>query len=309
MITTKQIQQARRRLARANSVGEVKRIRAAADALRLAAKTEPGDTQTVRLAAELRLVCERKLGKLLAAMSLHGGDRKSTKYAQSATGLVGMGISRTQSSRWQREASVPERRFRQYLREAADNGIEPTAIGLLRLAEVSRPANGSQPFDDVARALLGFASHGKTFACILVAPPDEASIRLRNLASLPVEAIAAANAHLHLWTAPEALDDGLRLLKAWGFRYVSCLVCAAEPTGGGTYWQQAHRYLLLGVRGKVKFGDTRIPSAIADRSIKPDSLRRLLERVSPRPRLDLFGTKAAAGWTLAVGGRKRSSAD
>jgi len=105
------------------------------------------------------------------------------------------------------------------------------------------------------------------------------------------------------------LDDGLRLLKAWGFRYASCLACAAEPASGGAYWRQAHRYLLLGVRGKVKFGDTRIPSAIADRSIKPNSLRRLLERVSPRPRLDLFGTKAIEGWTLALGGRKRSRAE
>jgi len=213
-----------------------------------------------------------------------------------------MGVSRTQSSRLQRETSVPDRRFRQYLREAASNGIEPTAKGLLRLAEVSRAASGSQPFADVARALRSFARHGKTFACILVAPPDEASSRLRSLANLPVGQVAATNAHLHLWTIPEALDDGLRLLKAWGFRYASCLACTAEPTSGGTYWQQAHRYLLLGVRGKVAFGDTRIQSSITDRSIKPDSLRRLLERVSPRPRLDLFGTKAAAGWTLAVDG-------
>ena len=95
--------------------------------------------------------------------------------------------------------------------------------------------------------------------------------------------VSAANAHLHLWTVPEALDDGLWLLKAWGFRYASCLACAAEPTSDGAYWQQAYRYLLMGVRGKVAFRGTRIPSSITDRSIKPDSLRRLLERVSPRP--------------------------
>ena len=146
MTTTQQrlwaIQEARRSLARANSVAEVKRIRAAADASRLAAKSHPADMQTVRLAAELRLLCERKLGKLLAGMSLHGGDRRSTKYAQSAPGLEGMGVSRTQSSRWQREASVPDRRFRRYLREAASNGIEPTAKGLLRLAEIRR-TNGT----------------------------------------------------------------------------------------------------------------------------------------------------------------------
>jgi hypothetical protein len=77
------IQEARRKLSSARTVGEVKRIRAAADALRLAAKSQQADAQVVRLSAELRLLAERKLGKLLAEMSLHGGDRRSIKRAQS----------------------------------------------------------------------------------------------------------------------------------------------------------------------------------------------------------------------------------
>jgi hypothetical protein len=295
------IQEARRRLAKASSLGEVRRIRAAADALRLAAKAELADSKVVRLAAELRLVAERKLGQLLSAVVRHGGDRKSAKYAQSAAGLKFLGVSSTQSARWQREASVPDRRFRQYLKEAANDGIEPTAKGLMRLAAARRTNRTAEPFADIANGLRSLARRGKRFACIYAAPPDDAyaASQFRGLAKLPVEAVAAANAHLHLWIVPEALEDGLRLLKAWGFRYASSLACATESASGGGYWRRAHRYLLLGVRGTLAFGDNRIPIAITDRSFKPDALRRMIEHVSPAPRLNLFGTKAAAGWTLA----------
>jgi len=296
------IKEARRSLAKASSIGEVKQIRARVDAIRREAKAEAADPKLARLAAKLRLVAERKLGKLLSAMVHQGGDRKSASYAQSTqAGLKGLGISRTQSARWQREASVVEHRFRQYLHQMAHDGIEPTAQGLLRLAATRRTNRTAEPFAEIAQALRSLARRGKAFACIYVAPPADTypSGQLRRLAKLPVEAVAAANAHLHLWIVPEALEDGLRLLKAWGFRYASSLAYATESVSGGAYWRRAHRYLLLGVRGKLAFGDNRFPSAIADRSFKPDALQRMIECVSPAPRLNLFGTKAAAGWTLA----------
>jgi len=294
------IQKARSRLAKATSLAEIKQIRAKASMLRLEAKAE-ADLKTVRLAAELKLSAERKLGEILSTTVQQGGDRTSARVGPTTQpGLGSLGVSRAESSRWQREASVPERRFRQYLQAAAREGIEPTAIGLMRLAETSRTRSAAGPFAEHIRALRSLARRGKNFACILVAPRDEAcsSRQLRELASLSVASIAAAKAHLHLWIHPEALKDGLHLLDSWGFRYASSLACAAVPAVGGDYWRRAHRNLLLGVRGKLAFREKRLPSAVADRAINPDGLRRLIERVSPGPRLDLFGTKAAAGWTL-----------
>jgi hypothetical protein len=45
-----------------------------------------------------------------------------------------LGINKTQSSRWQREARVPDEVFNRYLAWAQDEGKEVTAAGLLRLA-------------------------------------------------------------------------------------------------------------------------------------------------------------------------------
>jgi hypothetical protein len=294
------IQTARRRLAKATRFAEIKQIRAKAGVLRLQAQAE-GDSKLVRLAAELKLCAERKLGQFLGTAVQQGGDRTSAGLGQTdQSGLDSLGVSRMESSRWQREASVPERRFRQFLRAAARKGIEPTAVGLLRLAERGRTERTTGPYSEFIPALRSLSRRGKSFACILVAPRDEAlsSRQLRDLAKLPVASIAATKAHLHLWIVPEALADGLRLLDAWGFRYASSLACAAAPADGGDYWRRAHRNLLLGVCGDLGFRNKRIPSAIADRAITPNGLRRLIERVSPGPRLDLFGAKAAAGWKL-----------
>jgi hypothetical protein len=294
------IQTARRRLAKATRFAEIKQIRARAGVLRLQAKSG-GDLKLVRLAAELKLCAERKLGEFLSTTVQQGGDRTPAGLSQmDQPGLDSLGISRMESSRWQREASVPERRFRQYLRAAAREGIEPTAVGLLRLAERGRTGRTTGPYAELIPALRSLAKRGKSFACILVAPRDEAlsSRQLRELAKLPVASIAAARAHLHLWIVPEALENGIRLLDAWGFLYASSLACATAPGDGGDYWRRAHRNLLLGVRGELGFRNKRIPSSIADRAITPNGLRQLIERVSPGPRLDLFGTKASAGWKL-----------
>lgn len=301
------IQTARRRLAKATRFAEIRQIRAKAGVLRLEAKAE-GDLKLVRLAAELKLHAERKLGEFLSTAVQQGGDRTSAGFGQTdQSGLDSLGVSRMESSRWQREASVPERRFCQYLRAAARQGIEPTAVGLLRLAERAKTGPTTGPYAEFIPALRLLARRGKSFACILVAPHDEAcsSGQLRDLAKLPVASIAATKAHLHLWIVPEALADGLRLLDAWGFRYASSLACAVAPADGGDYWRRAHRNLLLGVRGDLAFRNKRIPSTIADRAITPNGLRRLIERVSPGPRIDLFGTKAAAGWKLVP--RRRSN--
>ncbi len=300
------IRLAHQRLAKTKNLSEIKRIRAKASALRLEAKAE-ADLKTVRLAVELRLCAERKLGEVLGAMVRQGGDRKSAAFGESAQpSLDSLGVSRVESSRWQRQASVPERRFRQYLRAAAKEGIEPTAIELIRLAEPGQERSEEGPSVELKKTLRSLARRGRSFACILVAPRDEAcsSRQLRDLAKLPLASISAPKAHLHLWIVPEALADGLHLLECWGLRFATSLACAAEPAESGDYWRRAHRNLLLGVRGKLPFRDNRIQSTVAGRAIDPDRLRTMLERFSPGPRIDIFGVKPASGWTLIA--RQRS---
>lgn len=48
-----------------------------------------------------------------------------------------------------------------------------------------------------------------------------ALMKTRDICALPVSSWAAPNAHLYLWVTNNFLEDGLDVMRAWGFRYVT----------------------------------------------------------------------------------------
>jgi len=112
---------ARRALAEARRVDEVKGIRDRAAALAQYAH-QAKDTQLLKDATEIRFRAERRRGELLAAMPKAkeaegnpGGRgapivRSPVETAQSPT-LAELGITKTQSSRWQKLAALPDEKF------------------------------------------------------------------------------------------------------------------------------------------------------------------------------------------------------
>jgi N6-adenosine-specific RNA methylase IME4 len=53
----------------------------------------------------------------------------------------------------------------------------------------------------------------------------------------PVKDLIADNAHLHLWTTNAFLSEAFDVIRAWGFRYKSCLVWIKPQLGMGNYWR------------------------------------------------------------------------
>lgn len=49
---------------------------------------------------------------------------------------------------------------------------------------------------------------------------------LEAIKALPVAGACAKNAHLYLWVPNALLPDGLAVMEAWGFRYVSNIIWA-----------------------------------------------------------------------------------
>src|SRR5208282_4171463 len=107
---------ARRALAAAHRVDEVKAIRDKAEAVRTYAKLA-GDLQLQNQACEIRLRAERRAGQLLLEMEKNPGRRgegrprkDGTKFTRSASAsayppkLEDIGVSKDQSSKWQRLA-------------------------------------------------------------------------------------------------------------------------------------------------------------------------------------------------------------
>jgi len=130
-----------------------------------------------------------------------------------------------------------------------------------------------------------------------------ASMPLEAICALPVAALAAAQAHLHLWVPMAFLYESARVFDAWGFPYAgSGLVWRKPQMGLGNYWRLEHELLLLGVRGALVAQQKNLRSWLdtprTAHSVKPERVRDLVEQLSPGPYLELFGRAAVPGWTV-----------
>ena len=87
-------------------------------------------------AAEIKLRAERRAGEMLAKKNLRGGDRKSKSH-DATLKLPDLGVSRTQSSRWQTLAKLPEKEFEGYVQGHKEKKREITTAGALKLCKES----------------------------------------------------------------------------------------------------------------------------------------------------------------------------
>lgn len=170
----------------------------------------------------------------------------------------------------------------------------------------------------IATDLPALISTGVKFATVLADPPWRYSntasraaaenhyrtMTVEEICSEPVGELVLDRAHLHLWTTNAFLEAAFRVIRAWGFQYKSCMVWAKPTIGMGNYWRVSHEFLLLGVRGRLRFRRNDLASwQIEPRtrhSRKPFRFRELIEEVSPGPYLELYGREEQPGtaWTV-----------
>ena len=137
------------------------------------------------------------------------------------------------------------------------------------------------------------------------------TLDLPDIKALPVADVAAKNAHLYLWVPNALLPDGLSVMDAWGFRYVSNVVWAKRRKDGGPdgrgvgfYFRNVTELLLFGVRGSMRtLAPARrqvnmIETRKREHSRKPDEQYDLIEACSPGPWLELFARHPREGWTV-----------
>lgn len=123
------------------------------------------------------------------------------------------------------------------------------------------------------------------------------------LCELPIDDLAADDAHLHLWTTNGFLFECPKIFEAWGFEFRSSFIWIKPEMGIGNYWRNSHEFLLTAIRGNAKrFNDKALMSWLecgrGQHSAKPEQVRGFIERASPGPRLELFGRSAAPGWMV-----------
>lgn len=137
------------------------------------------------------------------------------------------------------------------------------------------------------------------------------TMTLEAIKALPVADVAAKNSHLYLWVPNALLPEGMAVLEAWGFRYVSNIVWAKRRKDGGPdgrgvgfYFRNVTEILLFGVRGSMRTlapGRSQvnmIETRKREHSRKPDEQYDLIQACSPGPFLEMFARHPRAGWTV-----------
>jgi N6-adenosine-specific RNA methylase IME4 len=117
-----------------------------------------------------------------------------------------------------------------------------------------------------------------------------------------VNRVAADDCHLFLWTTAKFLPMALRLIEAWGFRYVLPMVWRKsggfQPVG---LPQFNCEFIPYARRGTPTFADTTafnicFDGARREHSRKPDEFYDMISRVTAGPRLDVFSRERREGF-------------
>jgi len=135
------------------------------------------------------------------------------------------------------------------------------------------------------------------------------TMELTEIMELPVARLAAAKSHLYLWVPNALLQEGLRVMEAWGFTYKTNLVWykirkdnGPDGRGVGFYFRNVTELILFGVRGSMRTlppGRTMVnlfSSRKREHSRKPDEFYEIIEACSPGPYLELFARFQRQGW-------------
>ena len=114
---------------------------------------------------------------------------------------------------------------------------------------------------------------------------------------------ASEHCHIYLWTTQKYLLSVFGVLDAWGFDHLVTMVW--KKAGGFqpvNLPQYNCEFVLLGRKGVLGFTDTKnfmccFTGKRREHSSKPDEFYDVVRRVSPAPRIDMFGRRSHEGFT------------
>ena len=135
------------------------------------------------------------------------------------------------------------------------------------------------------------------------------TMTLQDIMDLPIASLSLPQSHLYLWVPNALVQEGLEVMKRWGFTYKTNMVWykvrkdgSPDGRGVGFYFRNVTELVLFGVRGSIRTlepGRTQVnimASQKREHSRKPDQVYEIIERCSPGPYLELFARHRRDGW-------------
>ena len=318
---------AQRQLAAIKTIDEGAEYLSKVKALEAYARATKQDAEIVLMVQEQKLRSMRILGKLLDETELHsGGDSGRNQHgeymprSQSSTGaekprLADLGITKNESSAYQKIASIPSDVFEeqiQAIKNDTSTTSEITTSGMLRVAQQIKFADRVGDLQDRSSELPSdifqviycdpawqYANSGFEMSAnnhYLTMPTEE-------MAKIKVNEIADQNAVCFMWATNPLLKDAIWLIEQWGFEYKTNLAWVKKRHTAGFYVYGQHELLLIGVKGSMlPIGDKPKSIIYGDNdkhSRKPESVYELIESMYPELKyVELFSRNTRPGWTM-----------
>jgi N6-adenosine-specific RNA methylase IME4 len=326
------VERARELLASCNTHGEVRRIKAIAQAV---ATLERG-REVACDAGEIIVAADKRHAELTAEERTTRTKGRPKKGAHRAT------LSTAAKHREKRRApllhlsAADERRYFQACRRQKQPPTTSGAVALARLepavrAEVLETLSVSA---DVAKAIgvvkiasrRAHAEHIRhnpivtpegAYQVLVADPPwpyearsDDTTHRGRSpypdmtldeIRALPVSRLAQPSAVLWLWTTNAFMREAYTCLDAWGFEGKTILTWDKGRLGLGNWLRNVTEHAILAVRGRPVVQLTNQSTLIRDvrgaHSQKPEAFYKLVEELCPGSKLELFSRTDRPGWT------------
>jgi N6-adenosine-specific RNA methylase IME4 len=137
------------------------------------------------------------------------------------------------------------------------------------------------------------------------------TLSLEEIKQIPVSIVANEKCHLYLWVPNALLQEGLEVMKAWGFQYKTNIIWhkirkdgGPDGRGVGFYFRNTTEMILFGIRGRMRTlppGRSQvniIKTRKQEHSRKPIELFDVIEKCSPAPYLELFARGRRNNWDV-----------
>lgn len=131
--------------------------------------------------------------------------------------------------------------------------------------------------------------------------------RTGTLTEIPVESWAAPNCAMFMWTVDSHLDQGIDLMKSWGFTFKTIAFVWVKTTKAGQprmsmglWTRKMSEVCLIGTRGKPVRKSKGVRQVIMaqrrEHSRKPDEIYERIEALVDGPYLEMFARQKRFGW-------------
>jgi N6-adenosine-specific RNA methylase IME4 len=290
-------------------------------AIEVWAKAEKKDAELQNMIAEQKIRTQRILGQLLKESEVknHGKNQYNAESNDTTRqSLSAFGITKDQSSTFQKIAALPEEIFEREIAVAKDESKKRVELTTSRLLTAAKKyefeTNIEKQKHDIENGklpeLIG------SYDVISIDPPwpygreyDPNGSRVANpYPEMNIEDIknielsTMENSIVLLWTTHMFLPHAFDILKSWNHEYKATIVWNKDKIGMGSWFRMQCEFCLLGIKGKPYWNNTTYRDIFTEprreHSRKPDAFFKMIEEITIGRRLEYFSREKRDGWDI-----------